>query len=194
MSDPTRESTNERLIRLAATEFWQRGYAATSTRELAELLGIQKASLYHHIRSKEDLLQEISVRSLDHIQRAVTEAMDAAAPGDRLRALVRAHIDTALGDRDMHAVMLTELRSMSEERRHRILELRRSYEQTLEDAIARAQTDGELRTDVSARWLTFSLLNLLNWTIFWYRPEGSLDVGEIGDRLYDMFVNGAASR
>lgn len=194
MTDPGQEPTNERLIRLAATEFWQRGYAATSTRELAELLGIQKASLYHHIRSKEDLLQEISVRSLDHIQQATADAIETAEPGEQLHALVRAHVATALGDRDMHAVTLTELRSMSEKRRHDVLELRRAYEQTVEDCIVQAQADGVLRTDMSARWLTLSLLNLLNWTIFWYHADGSLDVDEIGEGLYDVFVNGAAQR
>lgn len=194
MTDPPQEPTNERLIRLAATAFWERGYAATSTRELAELLGIQKASLYHHIRSKEELLQEISVRSLDHIQQAVDEATTGAEGGDRLAALVRAHVATALGDRDMHAVTLTELRSMSPERRDVVLELRRAYEQTVEDCVARAQADGVLRADMSARWLTLSLLNLLNWTIFWYRPDGSLGAEEIGDRLYELFVDGAARR
>jgi len=193
VSEAEREPTSERLIRLAATAFWERGYAATSTRELSELLGIQKASLYHHIRGKEDLLEQISVRSLEHISSAVAQAVSSAPEGDRLRALVRAHIDTALGDRDMHAVMLTEMRSMSDARRQDILELRRRYEQSVEECVAAAQADGTLRSDMSARWLTLSLLNLLNWTIFWYRPEGSLDADEIGERLYDVFVNGAGA-
>lgn len=192
VTDPGQEPTNERLIRLAATAFWEHGYAATSTRQLAELLGIQKASLYHHIRSKEDLLQEISVRSLEHIQQAVEAAAATAAEDDRLAALVRAHVTTALGDRDMHAVMLTELRSMSPERRGNILNLRRTYEETIEACISRAQADGVLRSDMSPRWLTLSLLNLLNWTIFWYHADGALDAEEISGRLYELFVHGAA--
>lgn len=107
------ENTAERLLRLAAALFRQKGYAASTTRELASLLGIQKASLYHHIRGKEDLLFGVSVRSLEHITEAVTVARDTAAPDKRLNMMITAHLVTALEDQEMHTTMLIELRSLS---------------------------------------------------------------------------------
>ena len=62
--DPER-STAERLFDIAAALFWREGYAATTTREIATALGIQQASLYHHVASKEDLLYRICLSSLE---------------------------------------------------------------------------------------------------------------------------------
>ena len=187
------EPTNERLVRIAASAFWRHGYDGTSTRELADELGIKKASLYHHIRGKEDLLHEISVRSLDHIAQATAAAVEQATEPERLSALVRAHVTTALTDRDMHATMLTELRAMSSDRRADVLERRKVYEGFIEDCVGREQQAGRLRADKSPRWLTLALLNLLNWTIFWYDPDGPLDPSEIADGLLDIYLNGAST-
>ncbi len=187
------ESTSEKLLSSASKLFWENGFDRTSTRMLSETLGINKASLYHHIRSKEDLLYDISIQSLDHIQEAVTTAAAAATPGDRLSAVIAAHLQTALSDRDMHATMLTELRSMNPERRAEVLARRDVYDKTILAVLEGEQKDGRLRSDLSAHMLKMALLNLLNWTIFWYRPDGEQTITELASTLHDIFVNGTAA-
>jgi AcrR family transcriptional regulator len=189
-SDP-QPSTNSRLLQTAAELFWEKGFAGTSTRELSERLGIQKASLYYHIRSKDDLLYDISIRSLEDIQQAVMSAVAGAPVEGRLRAMVQAHLLTALTARDMHATMLTELRAMSAERRVAVLARRDSYERMVMEIIRAEQDAGRLRADMDAHFLSLSLLNLLNWTIFWYRPDGERTIPDIADSFYDVYVNGA---
>src|ERR1700680_5259577 len=89
--------TSERLVDTAAKLFWSKGYAATTTREIAALLGVQKASLYHHVKRKEDLLFEICVASLAHIQNTVESSLEhVAAPLDRVRTLIRAHVTASV--------------------------------------------------------------------------------------------------
>lgn len=186
-------STNERLLSTAAKLFWEKGFAGSSTREVSERLGIQKASLYYHIRSKQDLLYEISIQSLDHIQQAAMAASANAKPGELLRDMVRAHVETALNDRDMHATMLTELRSMSDERRADVLAKRAIYERTLLETLKAEQSAGRIRPDLDPQLLTLSLLNLLNWTIFWYRPQAGKSITELADFFFDVFINGAGA-
>ena len=188
------ESTRDRLLRTASRLFWENSFSGTTTRMLAEALGIQKASLYHHIKSKEDLLYEISIQSLDHIQNAVTAAATASDSEHRLAAIIAAHLETSLNERDMHATMLTELRSMSMDRRSDVLERRDRYEQTILDAIGDEQDAGRLRADLNKNLLMLSLLNLLNWTIFWYRPDGDQTIPELASSLHDVFVNGTRNR
>jgi AcrR family transcriptional regulator len=188
-----RSTTNERLLSTAAKLFWEKGFAGTSTRELSERLGIQKASLYYHIRSKEDLLYQISIQSLDNIQQAVMEASANAKPGETLRDMIRAHMQAALTDRDMQATMLTEMRTLSEERRSDVRAKRDMYERTLHETIRAEQSAGRLRADLDSQYLTLSLLNLLNWTIFWYKPEGEKSIVELADFFYTIFVSGAGS-
>jgi TetR/AcrR family transcriptional regulator, cholesterol catabolism regulator len=185
------ENTAERLLRLAAALFRQKGYAASTTRELASQLGIQKASLYHHIRGKEDLLFGISIKSLEHITEAVTAARDTADPGQRLHAMITAHLVTALEDQDMHTTMLIELRSLSPVRQQEVRERRDLYQAIFRGVIGEDQAAGRLRNDIGPGYLTLSLLNLLNWTIFWFDPAGTSSARELAEVMWTIFSDGA---
>jgi AcrR family transcriptional regulator len=190
---PDRSLTAQRVWDEAARLFWKNGYAATSTRELAEAIGIQKASLFHHIGSKERLLFELCADSLEKMDAGVRQAIEEEDdPVARIRRMVVAHVTFLLEDRDKHAIMLTELRSLSPVRQRRILELRSNYEHLVRDTIAGAQRAGGLREDISAQELSLGLFNLLNWTIFWYDPEhGKPD--QLADMFGRLFFEGAAA-
>jgi AcrR family transcriptional regulator len=122
---PPATTTRARLLAIAARLFRRSGYAATTTRELASELGIQSASLYYHIGSKEELLYDLSVASLTHIRAEAERAMAQQATGlSRLEALIAAHVETALADQDQHAAMLIEWRAFGSQRRAEVLALR----------------------------------------------------------------------
>ncbi len=191
-STPTGGDTAERLLLSAARLFWQNGYAATSVRELSGQLGIQKASLYHHIQSKEGLLYELCVVSLGDIEaqaRAVLDAEDDPLP--RLRALILAHVNSMSQEREMHATMLTELRSLSPEHRLDVIRRRDAYELLVQSVLESCQEAGSVRTDISARLLARCLLNLLNWSIFWFDPAGKMSTQELAGVLASIFLEGA---
>ncbi len=187
-----RSSTSERLLDTAAKLFWTKGYASTSTREIAELLGVRKASLYHHISSKEDLLFEISVNSLEHITRGVTAAVESIEdPVQRVRTLIHAHIASMIEHQDKHSVMLTELRALSSGRRAQIVVMRDDYERLVASVLEYACAAGALRSDVPVKFLVLSLLNLLNWSIFWFQREGDLSPGRLAEYLTTLYLSGA---
>lgn len=189
--DPsTAGTTNAKLLGTAAQLFWENGFAATSTRQLSDRLGIQKSSLYHHIKGKDDLLYRISLQSLDHIQQAVLTAIATSPVETRLRAVIRAHLQTALSERDMHATMLTELRSMSPERRKEVLDRRDGYERILTEVVRVEQSAGHLRPELDTRLATLALLNLLNWTIFWFKEGGEQDIESLADFFFEIYTRG----
>jgi TetR/AcrR family transcriptional regulator, cholesterol catabolism regulator len=187
-------TTASRLLVLAAELFRQKGYGLTTTRELASRLGIQKASLYHHMRGKEDLLFAISVESLRRITEAVTAARDSADADRRLHAMIMAHLGTALRDQDMHTTMLIELRALSEERQKEVRAQRDAYQDLLRSVISDDQSAGRLRADIGAEYLTLSLLNLLNWTIFWFTAGGERTIDELAVMMSTIFLDGARVR
>jgi TetR/AcrR family transcriptional regulator, cholesterol catabolism regulator len=188
------ETTAGRLLALAAELFRQKGYGPTTTRELASRLGIQKASLYHHMRGKEDLLFAISMESLQRITDAVTAARDSADAGQRLHAMIMAHMETALRDQDMHTTMLIELRALSEERQKEVRARRDGYQALLRSVISEDQSAGRLRPDIGAEYLTLSLLNLLNWTIFWFTAGGERTTDELAAMMSTILLDGARER
>ncbi len=161
---------------------------------LASALGVRSPSLYYHIGKKEDLLYEICVDSLRRIIEAVRSSVDAESePIDRLRTLIRTHTTMALADTDKHVTMLVELRSLSPRRRATVVRLRDVYEGLVRREIRRGQQAGAIRTDIRPKYLALALLNLLNWSIFWYQPRAGLGPGDLADVLAQVFLEGSAT-
>jgi len=189
------QPTSERILRSAAALFSKKGYSATSLREIAALLQIQKASLYYHIAGKEDLLYEICSGSLRRIRRDVEAAIQQVEdPLERTRALVRAHIESLLRDQDQHSVTLSEMRALSEERLAQVISLRDAYEDLVRSVLEQAQGAGVLRQDIPVKYLSLHLLGMMNRVEVWYRPGGSLTPAQIGELLGVIFLSGAATR
>ena len=91
---------------------------------------------------------------------------------------------------DMHSTMLTELRALSAHRRDEIIALRDGYERVVRRVLADAQGAGKLRADVPAKYLCLSLLDQLNWAIFWFKREGELSTDTLADVLTTIYMNG----
>jgi AcrR family transcriptional regulator len=182
--------TSTQVLDVAAGLFREKGYAGTTTRELAQALGIQKASLYHYITSKEELLFDISMESLRRITEAVAGASATATSDRRLESMIERHVETALGDRNLHTTMLVERHALRPEHLTQVRDKRDRYEQLLQAAIHAEQNAGHLRVDIDARWLTKALLNLLNWTIFWFDPNGSMSPKHLAEILATVFLDG----
>jgi AcrR family transcriptional regulator len=184
-----------RLLSVAAHSFRVKGYDATTTRELAATMGLQKASLYYYISDKAHLLYEICEVSLQHIHATVEAAIaDVRHPREQVEQVILAHVRAMLEDRDMHATMLVELRALSGDRRTNIIALRDKYEALVRGVIARAQDANEIRRDITAHDLTLALLNLLNWTIFWYSPDGGRTPEQLADEFRRIYLFGATAK
>jgi TetR/AcrR family transcriptional regulator, cholesterol catabolism regulator len=187
------EPTASRILDVGAKLFREQGYALSTTRELSARLGINKASLYYHVSSKEELLYLICVDSLRHVTEAVTQAIESCEdPMDQLHAVFHAHLRSVLSNLDLHATMLLELRSLGGQWRVEVQRARDEYEALIGAIIARTQEAGEVRADLSAKHLAIGMLSLLNWTIYYYKPEGALSPEELAEMLWQLYINGAA--
>jgi AcrR family transcriptional regulator len=183
-----------RALAAAVGLFSHKGYAATSTREVAKLLGIQKASLYYHVESKEDLLFLICQSSLKQIRNDVETAIrDTQVPLDRTRTLICSHIESLLRDGDKHSTTFAEMHSLSADRLEQVLKLRDAYEDLVRSVLKQAQEAGVLRNDVEAKYLCLALLGLMNRVMVWYRRGGPLSPNQIGRLLGVVFLSGAAA-
>jgi len=192
-SDGGQKSTAERMLKTAAALFSRKGYEATSTREIATLLRIQKASLYYHIQSKEDLLYTICKSSLEQIRQDVEAALqNVQDPLERVRTLVRAHIESMLRDQDKHSATLSEMRALSKDRLADVIAFRDAYEDRVRAVLHEAQKAGALRNDIPVKYLCLHLLGLINRVEIWYRRTGPLSPAQLGEVLALIFLTGAA--
>jgi AcrR family transcriptional regulator len=191
---PPESSTTDRLFDTASELFWRRGYAATTTREIASAFGIQQASLYHHIASKEDLLYRICISSLEPFVKDVPAAVEQEeCPSERIKLLIRAHLTTLLRYQQRNVTQLTELRSLSTRHRAEVLVLRDKYEQFSRSILSGAQAAGAIRDDVSAKFLNLELMSILNHATLWFRTGKALSEDHLAEIFTKIFLDGAVA-
>ncbi|MEO8481688.1 MAG: TetR family transcriptional regulator [Acidobacteriota bacterium] len=196
MTSPTRTqpSSRHRLLETSADLFWTRGYRATTTRQIAAVLGLQQASLYHHVSSKEDLLFEICRASLAELLNAAETSVNGVSdPLERLKHLVRAALSTQLQNQKTHATMAFELRSVSPARQVELVAVFDRYRELSRRVIAEAQSAGALRDDIDPRYFALSLWNIMSWVLLWYRPDGTFTRDALAGHILDLWLNGVTT-
>ena len=128
VSDPS--SARGRLLNEAARLFRDKGYERTTVRDLAAAVGIQSGSLFHHFRTKEEILKAVMVETIrlnTALMQAAADQADSAR--EKLRALIRAELESINGQTgEAMAVLVYEWRSLSESSQAEVLELRDIYE------------------------------------------------------------------
>ncbi|GEM_PF-210247 len=189
---PSEPSTPERVLDTAAALFWEKGFAATTTRAIAAAVGIRQASLYYHVASKEDLLYQLCASSMDQLLADVrSEVARHSDALDRVRAFMRAHLATLLKHQIRHVTMLAELRALSKPHHAEVLALRKQYADLARATIQEAQAAGKIRNDIPAKYLYLALLNMLNWAVVWYRRDQALSAGQLAALFTPLYLEGA---
>lgn len=187
-------ATSEHILDAAAELFREKGFHAATTRELANRLNVQQASLYYHFRKKEDLLHRICTEAMDAFLAGLppTRGKNETAP-DRVAAFVDAHLRTVLRYPDRALVLATDLRALSRPHLAEISAKHKEYSRVLESALGSALSEGALRTDISTKLIRLALLNILNWTPRWFHPAGALSSAELGSIYERVFWEGVVN-
>jgi AcrR family transcriptional regulator len=186
--------SKQEILNAAAHIFGQKGYHATSMQDIAEAVNLKKASLYHHITGKQDILQEVLEQALDLVISRVNAAVDQDIPSpEKLRQAICNYMQTLSDHQELAAVLLLEYRSLLPELNQNHIPRRDHFEGLWRGMIqAIADTGGTPHIDpaMAAR----ALLGMMNWSITWYRSDGPSSPEEIADQFTDLMLNGLLTR
>ncbi len=185
-------STRKESIALAAARlFRERGFSATGMRDLAVEVGMEAASLYNHIRSKAELLQEICFR----IAHAFTAQLDALERDERLtslqklEAVLRFHIRMWVEQLDEVLVTNNESRYLDEPHLSAFLNERRVYVRRLESIIEDGIRSGQIR-QIEPYAAVLTLLSAVRGIEFWHRTRKNVSAQQLEDSMVSNLVNG----
>jgi AcrR family transcriptional regulator len=149
-----RDDGNRRqaLLGAAALLFRQHGFAATSTRDIAQAVGMRSGSPFYHFDSKHALLGAVMTEGMHSALQRQAQALAALPPGAsaraRFAALVRSHFDVLLGPQsDFIPVMLYEWRLLQPEQRAAVQALKDDYERVWQGVLDQLHQAGCLRGD-----------------------------------------------
>lgn len=191
MTRRTAEETRTRILQTAAALFARNGYHATGIAELATAVGLGKGGLYHHIGSKEQLLFDITQRSISLLVRSAEAVLDSQeSAADRLRALARDLMRNIADNLDGWTVFFREHDALTGERRDQVLASRDHYESLWERVLREGAANGEFVT-VSAL-ARKGLLGMFNYSYLWLRPSGQRTPEDIAEEFCRIVIGGLA--
>jgi AcrR family transcriptional regulator len=182
---PTRR--NE-LTRQAARLFAEQGYHGTSMEDLAAAMGVQKGSLYAHVKSKEDLLDELAENGAAAFHAALDAIDERLRAVEKLRLALRAHLRVVAEQLDVATVFVREWRYLEGERREAFIAERRRYEERIRSLFREGVEQSELRTDLDVSVAALVFLSAANWAYTWLQPDRDTDA--LADRFFELLVDG----
>lgn len=180
------------IIRAGVELFNQQGYDATSVSDLTGRLGLTKSALYHHVDSKEQILQVALEDALGGLERALTDALDHPTAAERLSAIIRGAV-RVLTARQPQVTLLLRLRGNSEIETA-ALARRRRFDHTVTGLVREAQSEGVVRSDLDAAVATRLIFGMINSVVEWYRPDGPIDPELLGEEIVAVALGGLQPR
>jgi AcrR family transcriptional regulator len=176
------------LTREAARLFAEKGYHGTSIGDLAKALGVQKASLYAHIQSKQDLLYETMRDGAAAFHAALDAIPDDLPAVEKIRLALRGHLRVVADQLEVATVFVREWRYLEGDRREEIVAERRRYEDRVRALFHEGKELGELRTDLDDASAALLTLSAANWAYTWLRAGRPTD--DLADRFFGILLDG----
>lgn len=182
--------TREDILDAAAQVFRQKGFHGASMSAIAEAVNLQKASLYHHVSSKQEILLALLERALGLLTEHIAQIADQELPADKkLHQMMSAYLKALADNSDLSTVLLFEHRSLDKKSHARHIPQRDKFEGLWRDVLnegVRAKIFDCKDTDMTVR----ALMGIMNWTLTWYRPDGDKPIEQIADEYADLLFHG----
>jgi AcrR family transcriptional regulator len=181
-----------RLLTGAIDAFAERGFQATTTRDIASRAGMSPAALYVHYPSKERLLFEISLYGHRAALEILSEADAGDSPADRLRGMVSAFTAWHAEHHTIARVVQYELAALSPEHLAEVATIRRAISAKVENVLGDGVSDGIFAVD-DLHGTTLAVLSLSIDVARWYDPVRRAAPRELGQLYADLALRMVAA-
>ncbi len=186
--------TRDDILLAAAQIFSEKGYHAASMADIAEAVNVQKASLYHHVSSKQEILVALLDQAMDLLTQRLTDVLEQPLTvEEKLRLAMASYLEILTENHNLSSVLLMEHRSLTPELSARHIPRRDRYE-GLWRALIQEGMDSGLFCCVDPVIATRALLGVMNWTITWFHKGGPLTYQDIAGQYAQLFLNGLLAR
>jgi AcrR family transcriptional regulator len=182
--------TRDEILEAAAQIIREKGFHATSMQDIAAAVDLRKASLYHHVSSKQEILVDLLDKALDililNMEDVVKKDMSAE---EKFRLAMSSYLTTLTENLGLSSVLLLEHRSLENQYRKRHVPRRDKYETYWLEIIQEGIEQGVFKCR-EPEMAVKAILGIANWTIMWFNPKGRLTATEIADLSAYLILNG----
>ena len=179
-----------RILAAAAHLFQKKGFERATVRDLAQAVGMQSGSIFHHFKSKEEILRNVMIEVIRfNTERMEQELRNAKSIREKVLALMKSELQSVNGETgEAMAVLIYEWRSLKPDSQQEILELREVYEQMWLDVFDDAKEAGLIDEGVDTFILRRFITGALGWSNFWYKPSGTLDLNALAEKSLSLVL------
>ena len=183
----------ELILEEAAKLFKEKGFGGTSMRDLAEKVGMEAASMYNHIKSKDEILELICFKIANQYISQLQEIENTNQSfQDKLRAIIGLHVQLIIEDSASVSVANNDWKYLSEDKKNQYKQIRKSYEKSFANIIEQGMENGEFKK-MNVSVALFTMLSSLRWIELWYKPSREISPEELEEDLKTLLMNGLNS-
>lgn len=185
-----KSSKRELIISEAAKLFREKGFGGSSMRDLAEKVGIEAASMYNHIRSKDEILEEICFGIGRKYDEQLTEIdQTKISYPEKIEAIIAFHIQMIIEDGNAVSVLNNDWKFLNKEKMVEFKAMRNEYEKHLAEIITKGIRDGAFKK-VNVSVALFTILSSLRWVELWYKPSRGVTKEDLAKDISAILMNG----
>lgn len=178
------------IISEAAKLFREKGFSGSSMRDLAEKVGIEAASMYNHIRSKEEILEEICFNTGQKYGEQLKEIdQQKISYAQKVEALIAFHVQMIIEDGNAVSVLNNDWKFLSSEKMTAFKKMRNEYEKHFAALITKGIEDGSFKK-VNVSVALFTILSSLRWVELWYKPGRGVRKEDLAKDISAILMNG----
>ena len=192
MAKKVKNNRRQLILEEAAKLFKAKGFGGTSMRDLGAQVGMEAASMYNHINSKDEILEIICFHVSDTYvsQLAQIEQMDTTYVA-KIKALIHLHIRLMIEDGAAVSVANNDWKYLTGTKLEAFKEARKGYEKGFAALIEQGIEAGELQP-VNTSVALFTILSAVRWVELWYRPGRGISAEELEENIMTILLNGLA--
>ena len=177
------------VLATAAQLFATRGYTATTMQELAAACGVSKATLYHYVRDKHELLSQITRGHVARLEDLVTQVRARDLPAqEHLQALIVQFMQAYARSQNEHRVLTEDVKFLADQDRQAVVQAQRRVVAAFATAITLLRP--ELQKQRLSKPLAMLLFGMINWTFTWLRASGPFTHESLAPLVVQLFLGG----
>lgn len=190
MARPKNQEKAEQIKRMVARLFAEKGYHATSMRDVGNVMGMSKSSAYNYFKSKEEILFHLMNDAMDEALETLQEICRSKySPDEKLNAVLDFYARYYAGDQDRLTLLVNELQSLSELHQEIVKQKDRDYVRLIRSILEELTDSGRMK-NIHPTVATFAFFGMVHYTINWYKRSGPVGPGDLAKFFVEIFMRG----
>ena len=182
------------IINCAAQLFKNKGYSAVTMRDIAQALDIKAASLYNHIKSKQEILVLIIIEIAEEFTRVMNEILESNLPTiNKVERVIQLHIDITTRNSDALACLNNDWMHLTDDQLTYFIRMREDYENNFRKIIKKGVEQGEIKTN-NQEVIVFSILSSLRTLYLWYEKTKKMSAEEVQKSMSEIYLYGITNK